>query len=1019
MKKMLFLVAIAASMVLQAQTIRVISDTDLGQGYYPRMVNASTIEYLQDEYSNYAPMTSESEWRVDNENLQLNLYHNGQKTVLTPDGANAHYIWSSLSEDQTMIVYNTAHGTSVCDRQGRVIRYLGHLNAPVWLGNQYIVGMHDYSDGHQFTASSIAIFDLASGKETELVSKENMAMYPTVHAASGRIAYSTLQGRVHLLQLNLCDQPLSSLPQPKLVPVAANQVLNSNNRPLRKAAGSIQPSNLKIYINPGHGGHWSNDRNMTIYPYKSGDVNGFWESNSNLDKGLALDSMLQLFGVQTMMSRRTNNNGGGNDKDLLDTRLAQGVITKAQYDDMLANGDDRSLSAIVAESNAWGPNFMISVHSNAGGPSNYVLMLFAGKSDGDTYTYPSATPCSDEGRDCSTVIGNALQSNTLTPWTTKAPMIYGDKTFGRTAMHWSDGYGVLRRLTSAGVISEGSMHDYIPETYRLMNIDYKMQQAWYFTRSFLQYYCGSGWTTGVIGGQVRDANNKQLFPDITRIRKTNDELEPLCGATVQLMQGGQVLKTYTTDNMYNGLFFFWDLIPGVYTVRVNADHYYTQDVPVVVTANEMSLNNVLMAMKRETRPEVVSYSPCPAQITDSIEVSTPVVLNFNWDMLEDSTLAAFSVSPAKEGKLAFSNSQKTLTFTPNEAWDPGVEYTITLSTQACHPDTTYPNHLEQPFVLTFRTKNRSGLQLLQAYPVDGATEVGLKPTIMLIFDAELSSVAKTQIGKEVEITAAGGFSFIPTSRQTTINTAPSPYGTLRFEVTDALQPQTEYTLNIKTQLKDINDVHILSPIALHFTTGTGIEPAAEGEMIEAFESQFVSMDADQSKGIKSKTIGKNTTTVHEGKGSNKIAYVFQDDVADAQLFLTPSDFHSFYSINGVGLDVYGDLSYNDLYLEFQTEGDKHSIYLGTLDYVGWQHLHVDLTALPADVEFSLCGIRLVRSSHILSGKGEIYLDRLMRSTSATGLNDVHQGAEVIKRIQNGRLMIEHHDQQWDAKGAKL
>lgn len=45
---------------------------------------------------------------------------------------------------------------------------------------------------------------------------------------------------------------------------------------------------LKIYINPGHGGYDSDDRNVAVYPYAQGDTLGFWESSSNLHKGLML-----------------------------------------------------------------------------------------------------------------------------------------------------------------------------------------------------------------------------------------------------------------------------------------------------------------------------------------------------------------------------------------------------------------------------------------------------------------------------------------------------------------------------------------------------------------------------------------------------------------------------------------------------------------------------------------------------------------------------------------------------------
>ena len=38
----------------------------------------------------------------------------------------------------------------------------------------------------------------------------------------------------------------------------------------------------KIYINPGHGGYDSNDRNVPTIPFAAGDNNGFYESSCNL-----------------------------------------------------------------------------------------------------------------------------------------------------------------------------------------------------------------------------------------------------------------------------------------------------------------------------------------------------------------------------------------------------------------------------------------------------------------------------------------------------------------------------------------------------------------------------------------------------------------------------------------------------------------------------------------------------------------------------------------------------------------
>ena len=57
-----------------------------------------------------------------------------------------------------------------------------------------------------------------------------------------------------------------------------------------------------VYINPGHGGHDSDDRNVVIYPFAAGDTAGYWESNSNLKKGFALNNCLRAKGYTTSMT---------------------------------------------------------------------------------------------------------------------------------------------------------------------------------------------------------------------------------------------------------------------------------------------------------------------------------------------------------------------------------------------------------------------------------------------------------------------------------------------------------------------------------------------------------------------------------------------------------------------------------------------------------------------------------------------------------------------------------------------
>ena len=58
----------------------------------------------------------------------------------------------------------------------------------------------------------------------------------------------------------------------------------------------------RFYLNPGHGGHDSDDRPT---PLPLGVVI-FYESDGNLDRGLSLRSILQGMGHTVGMSRTTN-----------------------------------------------------------------------------------------------------------------------------------------------------------------------------------------------------------------------------------------------------------------------------------------------------------------------------------------------------------------------------------------------------------------------------------------------------------------------------------------------------------------------------------------------------------------------------------------------------------------------------------------------------------------------------------------------------------------------------------------
>ena len=959
MKKQLTTLCCLVLCLCAQADIRVIGDVKLGEGFFPRFADAETVVYLEHSKADYLASQEDAMLRVDNDNLDLNLYRNGEKTVLKPHG-DVNYIWVSLSPNQEMILFNTKHGTGICNLDGEEIINLGlDFDAPVWYGNDYVVGMDDNHDGYYNIESSIMIASVDGKVVKRLTSPEGMGMYPNVDAKSGRVVYNTEDGDIRMLQLNLTEQPIRK-ELPRMVKQLDGTLLNKLQRQAKRAA-SKNPADYKIYINPGHGGYDSDDRLMYLYPIFDGTnvregytrEQSFWESTSNLDKGLRLDTMLRVLGFQTKLSRIHN-----------------------------TTEDDRSLSGISAEASDWNADFMLSIHSNAGAPSNYVLQIHSGITPGDPKGldgYPEQVPewVCNEARAITTLMGANQYSNEVSCWS-KEPTIAGDKTFARTIMGWSNGYGVLRNLRVPGTISEGMMHDYLPETYRLMNIDYKRQESFYFAKTFIEYFCEGELPYGAIGGQLRDDFQKQLFPNYNARKNTRDVLLPINRGKVELYnEAGDLLQTYVTDTLYNGCYFFWNLQPGTYIVKAEEAAYYPKTDTLVVENNKISYANFMMSLRRQTPPEVISYSPNVA-IEDSVNVATPIVINFNWDMWEEPTRAAFSITPEVEGTLEFENSQRTLRFTPKSVYAPATEYTVRLATTAAHPDTNYVNTLQEEFVMKFRTKNRPYLQVMQSYPAEGETGVDLKPSIFVLFDQKISKDSKQSLFK---VTDNADFSYTPAARNFKKNAVESPYGSVSIDVNEELLPNTQYQLVIDGALKDTDNVVLYHPYVLTFTTGDG-KSVEEGEVFHSLDDVIFDVDAENTMGLESKKIMQGGSLKRtEGENSNSIEYTFDVNEKESNMMLRTVQLSQiFRSTDKLVVDIYGDFTFNEVYVEFATEGDLHRYKVCDLDYLGWRTHVLDLstTDLPTGVDYQCMGFNIVKTQvePILCNNGHIYLDRL-------------------------------------------
>ena len=353
----------------------------------------------------------------------------------------------------------------------------------------------------------------------------------------------------------------------------------------------MSASAAKIYVNPGHGSWTSECRNMLLINYPSyGDTLGFWESNTNLWKSLYLEKKLKESGHTVKMSRRYS---GGT-----------GQLESSPY--------DKALHVIAAEANSWGPNYFISVHSNAhqdGAVTNYPLFIHRG--------YTASETCSGSiwGERILWThhyeIFNCGQENNSYPnYNNNNKNIQG----GLSMNGWD--YGVLRH-SYPGTLVEGYFHTYQPARHRAMQPDWCRQEGLRYWRGFTEMYGSAKDTKGYIMGYIR-TKDKQINQTHYSGRSANDIYYPMNGARVVLRNSKtELIKTdpykyvardfvsqpiYTTDGYYNGVFVYDDLAPGKYTVYVHCKGYKDLVQEVTVTADKTTYLQLFVTAGTGTEP---------------------------------------------------------------------------------------------------------------------------------------------------------------------------------------------------------------------------------------------------------------------------------------------------------------------------------------------------------------------------------------------------------------------------------
>lgn len=408
------------------------------------------------------------------------------------------------------------------------------------------------------------------------------------------------------------------------------------------AAGAINAGQNKsikdarIYINPGHGSWTGNDRNMPTINHPTGDTTGFYESNTNLWKGLKLRQILIDWGMPA--------------ENICMSRVKNGPYPHTTAE---AEKYNRNLTEIAQECNSFNADVFLSIHSDAG-EENHTILIHKGYTvpaednqmhhggDGCTtehygdYSKP-ANPntygskelmqlCSDMAHTTWPYLNSngidIMNSSYMQPG--REPYIRGDYTFykgwnspaDKKGQYYTGYLGVLNRNITPGFLSEGYSHQYYPATHRALNPDYCGQEGMRYARGMAEWF---GWEKdpkGYIMGSVKDLHTRLEHQYYNYAKGTFDQWMPVNNVEVTLYKGGVEIATYKGDDEWNGVFVFEKLEPGDdYTIMATApgyksnyelaEEYGTQEqMPVyTVVANETTYPIIYL--------EAEDYEPYP------------------------------------------------------------------------------------------------------------------------------------------------------------------------------------------------------------------------------------------------------------------------------------------------------------------------------------------------------------------------------------------------------------------------
>jgi len=462
------------------------------------------------------------------------------------------------------------------------------------------------------------------------------------------------------------------------------------------AAQEIDTITYKICINAGHGGHESNDR-----PPSS--PAGYWESEGNLTRLLALETILKDYGIV----------------DVNDTTRAKFATVMTRRHNRASDGIN--LSSIAAMANNNHCDWMQSIHSNATGLTNSTrhttLLLYPGPT-GDSringiYGYPKAPQEMALAKIMANNISKALQ--------TTGTSLAGDWSFYGTGKPY---LGVFRTLRVPGTLSEGTFHDYYPETYRLQNLDFRINESWAIAMSFFNQFNLPIPEMANLAGIIRTYEEKVNYnyasgsndqykpvdsikitlypvgsPDSSRIYNGNTTMyaDKYAPQWSQITTGSPISSTnwatldnssdydyymngYNNNHGYNrnnGFYLFDSLAYGSYVVIYEAPGFWSDTGSVTIDDSKFfwTQNRYMVS----SAPPYIKTNTPQANATEH-PAWEPIILGFSHAMDTAAVRNGLTLDPAADLIYTWNSTNKQLSLTfVGDSLEVETDYTLTLT----------------------------------------------------------------------------------------------------------------------------------------------------------------------------------------------------------------------------------------------------------------------------------------------------------------------------------------------------